>query len=73
MPPAPHWDHIKHHLDTLTLLVSNSQYKPEILKLMHNYMIVLMSGRFFIMNATEYWLFSHQFSIWNAAAAALQF
>ena len=40
---------------------------------MHHYMIELTSGRFFIMNATEYWPFAHEFSIWNASVAALQF
>ena len=25
------------------------------------------------MDATEYWLFAHKFSIWNALVAALQF
>ena len=58
------------HINTVAV---NSQYKPWINKLMHHYMIKLTSGSFFIMNATEYWLFVHEFSIWNASVAALQF
>ena len=40
---------------------------------MHHYMIELTTGRFFIMDATEYWPFAHEFSIWNASVAAPQF
>ena len=40
---------------------------------MHHYMIELTSGRFFIMDATDYWPFACGFSIWNASVAALQF
>ena len=58
------------HINTVAV---NSQYKPQINKLVHHYMIDLMSGRFFIINATEYWLFAHKFSTWNASITALQF
>ena len=51
----------------------NSQYKPQINKLMHHYMIELMSGRFFVMDATEHCPFAHEFSIWNVSVAVLQF
>ena len=27
----------------------------------------------YIMNATDYWLFAKEYSIWNAAVATLQF
>ena len=40
---------------------------------MHHYMIELTSRRFFIMDTTDYWLFAWEYSIWNAAVAALQF
>ena len=40
---------------------------------MHHYMIELTSGRFLIMDATEYLSFACKFSIWNASVAALQF
>ena len=36
-------------------------------------MIELTSRRFFIMDATDYWLFAQEYSIWNAAVTALQF
>ena len=39
---------------------------------MHHYMIELMSGIFFIMDATKYWLVACKFSIWNTSLAALQ-
>ena len=57
------------HINTAAV---NSQYKPWINKFMHHYMIELTSGRFFIMNATDYWPFACKFSIWNASVAALQ-
>ena len=41
--------------------------------LMHHYMIKLISRRFFTMDATDYWLFAQEYSIWNAAVSALQF
>ena len=40
---------------------------------MHHYMIKLTSRRFFIMDTTDYWLFAHKYSIWNAAVTAQQF
>ena len=39
----------------------------------HHYMIELSSRTFFIMDFTNYWPFAHEFFIWNAAVAALQF
>ena len=41
--------------------------------LMCHYMIEVTSRRFFIMDATDYWLFAQEYSIWNAAVATLQF
>ena len=41
--------------------------------LMQHYVIELTSRRFFIMDATDYWPFAWEYSIWNAAGAALQF
>ena len=41
--------------------------------LMHHYMIELTSRRFFIMDTTDYWPFAHQYFIWDATVAALQF
>ena len=41
--------------------------------LKHHYMIELTSRRIFIIDFTDYWLFAHEFSIWNAAVVALQF
>ena len=41
--------------------------------LMHHYMIELTSGRFLTMDATDYWLFAHEYSTWNATVSALQF
>ena len=41
--------------------------------LMHHYMIELTSSRVLIMDATDYWSFAWEYSIWNAAVAALQF
>ena len=38
-----------------------------------HYMIELTSRRFFLMDATDYWLFAHEYTIWNASVAALQF
>ena len=32
-----------------------------------------ISTRFLIMDATHYWPFAREYSIWNAAVAALQF
>ena len=58
------------HINTVTV---NYQYEPQINKLMHHYKIELTSGRFFTMDATEYWPFAHKFSIWNASVTALQF
>ena len=40
---------------------------------MDHYVIELTSRRFFIMDATDYWSFAWEYSIWNAAVAALQF
>ena len=40
---------------------------------MHHYMIELTSRRFFIMDVTDYWSFAHEYSMWYATAAALQF
>ena len=57
------------HINTVAV---SSQYKPQINKLIYHYEIGLTSGRFFTMDATEYWLFSQEFSIWNASVAALQ-
>ena len=72
VPSALDWEHIKHfeHINTVTV---NSQYKPQINKLMYHYMIAITSGRFFIMNASEYLLIAHEFSIWNASVAVLKF
>ena len=41
--------------------------------LMHHYVIELTSRRFSIMDATDYWSFAWEYSIWNAAVTALQF
>ena len=41
--------------------------------LMHHYMIELTSRRFFTMDATDYWPFAHEYSIWNTSVAAIQF
>ena len=41
--------------------------------LMHHYVIELTSRRFLTMDTTDYWLFVWEYSIWNAAVAALQF
>ena len=40
---------------------------------MHHYVIERTSRRFFIMDATDYWPFAQEYSIWNAAVTALQF
>ena len=40
---------------------------------MNHYVIELTSRRFFIMDATDYWLFAQEYSIWNTAVPALQF
>ena len=36
-------------------------------------LILHTSRRFFIIDTTNYWSFARQYSIWNAAVAALQF
>ena len=36
-------------------------------------LILHTSRRFFIMDATHYWMFTREYSIWNAAVAGLQF
>ena len=41
--------------------------------LIHHYMIELTSRRFFTMDTTDYWPFAHEYSIWDATVATLQF
>ena len=41
--------------------------------LIHHYIVELTSRRFFTMDATDYWPFTWEYSIWNAAVTALQF
>ena len=41
--------------------------------LMHHYVIELTSRKFSIMDATDYWPFAWEYTIWNAAVKALQF
>ena len=41
--------------------------------LMHHYMIEFTSRRFFTMDASDYWLFAWEYSIWNTAVTVLQF
>ena len=41
--------------------------------LIRHYKSEIMSGQFFTMDATEYWPFAHEFSIWNASVSSLQF
>ena len=40
---------------------------------MHHNMIECTPRRFFTMDATDYWPFAQEYSIWNAAVTALQF
>ena len=58
------------HINTVTF---NSQYKPWKKCTYHHSVIKLTSRRFFIRNATDYWSFARECSIWNATVAALQF
>ena len=58
------------HINTVTF---NSQYKPQTKCTYYHSVIQLISGRFFIMDTTDYWLFARKYSIWNAAVTALKF
>ena len=58
------------HIHTVTF---NSQYKPQMKCAQYHSVIQLISGRFFIMDATDYWPFAREYSKWNAELAALQF
>ena len=40
---------------------------------MHHNVIELTSRKVFIMDATDYWPFAHEYSIWKATVAALWF
>ena len=41
--------------------------------ILYHYMIELTSRKSFIMDATDYWPFAHEYYIWNTSLAALQF
>ena len=58
------------HINAVTF---NSQYKPQKKYTYYHSVIQLTSGRFFIVEATDYWLYAREYSIWNTAVATLQF
>ena len=63
---------IKHHFDTFTLLLStlNINLRGDV----HSITVIQLTPRtFFIMDATHYWPFAREYSIWNAAVTALKF
>ena len=65
---------IEHHLDPFTLLHLTTNIKPQ--KKMYTVSFhdsTDTSPQFFIMDATQYWPFAREYSIWNAAVATLQF
>ena len=57
------------HINTVTF---SSQYKPWMKCTWHHSVIELTSRRFFIMDATDYWPFAREYSIWNTAVAAFE-
>ena len=61
---------IRHHLDILMLLPSTLNIN---LAWNVHSIIQLTSGRFFTMDATDYWPYAREYSIWNTAVPALQF
>ena len=75
LPSVQQFGSIKHHLDLFTLILSDTNINPA----KYGYSIIqwfnlpYKKHQDYIMDATHYWSFAREYSVWNTGVATLQF